>query len=175
MIVYDYIHSICYWDGNERIICLKTQIEKLISTKHSSKKDFKILCIISIRSNNKYVIDKSPYELLKDMSTDNLDIEIIYNFNWGGTVGTLWDTYKYLTINNISSYIIGTWEDDAIFKHDLWFDVVEELLLKDYIYIGSLHETHNIINQKKYSELNYKFNYTADIVRVPGFEISQVF
>jgi hypothetical protein len=172
---YDYIHGICYWEGNKRFFLIEQIVDKLKNTIHSNKKDLNLLCIISIRSNRIITNnEKDKFNLILDKQSDNVSIKIIYNFNWGGTVGALWDIYKYLENAKITSYIIGVWEDDAIFKQKYWFDKVESLLLKGYIYVGSLHETHNIKNQELYSKVNYKYNPSQVIVSVPNFKNNEV-
>ena len=75
---------------------------------------------------------------------------VLYRWNTGGTVQTLYYTYKYIVTNNISCKFIGVWEDDVLFKNNYFLDVVNEYLNQDYIYVGSLwNESSKNISYKK--------------------------
>ena len=140
---YIYTHNVCYWTGNNRISNLYNHIKILNETKLSSSLDFDgpILCILSIMVDD---INKTPIdeiEFLEFLSNDKVEVKVLYWYNSGGTVKSMWNVYKeYFEKSSIQTIYLGTWEDDYMIKNDYWLDDIIPLLQFDYIFIGSLWE-----------------------------------
>ena len=146
---YFYIHTISYYLGNNRKQNIFSVIEKLNKYKMSLRQNnsYKNLFIIYILYDTLDNAVKTEFDDFYNYKTDKLDILVLYRYNTGGTVQTMYYTYKYLLQNNITSQYLGFWEDDSIFKHENLLDIVEIYLNKDYILVGSIsYETRNDIS-----------------------------
>lgn len=137
---YFYIHSISYYINNNRDNNIISIFNKLENNKLSIKQtnsDINLLIIYVIYDIlTSEIIEK--FDSYKNLETAKTKIVVLYRFNSGGTVQTLYYTYKYIINNNISSKFIGIWEDDTIFKDDYFLETVEKYLNDGYIFIGSL-------------------------------------
>lgn len=129
--MYDYIHNVCYWIGSKRYHNLKMIINNI---KDLHLNNVLILFNVMYDNNN---FDKTDFENLKLERTNTLDIDILYNFNSGGTVKSLYYTYQYIKKNNISCNLVATYEDDYSFKDINTFKRASELLKDGYIFVGS--------------------------------------
>lgn len=159
---YFYIHTISYYLGNERDINIEIAAQKLLTYK---------LSMDQTDSDNNLFIIYVLYDILNDdiisrfdkfkSKNDNLDIVVLYRYNTGGTVQTMFYTYNYLIQNNITSKFIGVWEDDAIFKNPLFLDTVKSYLLDDYILTGPLFTKSNRYGIKQF---DYPYSIRKSVV-----------
>jgi hypothetical protein len=137
---YFYIHTISYYVGNNRennITYAFNKLDTSILSKTENKNDINLLIIYVIYDEiNDDIINK--FNNYKNLETDKTKILVLYRWNTGGTVQTLYYTYKYLIEKEISCKYIGVWEDDALFKNNYFLDSVEEYLKNGYIFVGSL-------------------------------------
>lgn len=135
---YFYTHVVSYYEGNNRLDNLYAIFEVLNTQKLSKNKYEKILIVYCIIKDNAPDVNTIEiYEKLKKLKNNNIDIQIYYRFNTGGTVQTMYQTYKYLIQNKITTKYIGVWEDDCIFKNENILDEVQVYLDKGCIYVGS--------------------------------------
>ena len=137
---YFYIHTISYYIGNNRNKNIESAFNKLNTSILSNKQKEmdKNLLIVYVIYDELTDALKEKYEKYENLETEKTKILILYKWNTGGTVQTLYYTYKYIINNDISCNFIGVWEDDVIFKNNYFLDVVNEYLKKDYIFVGSL-------------------------------------
>jgi hypothetical protein len=137
---YFYIHTVSYYIGNNRsnnLISCFNKINTSILSINQNDND-KNLIIFYILYDNLTSEIKDSFDAYKNLENDKTKILILYRFNTGGTVQTLYYTYKYIVNHNISCKYIGVWEDDALFKNNYFLDKVDEYLKKDNIFVGSL-------------------------------------
>jgi hypothetical protein len=136
---YYYIHIISYFTGSNRIENLHHHINSIKNKKLSSTKSKQNrLVIVNIRYNTEDEIGSNRFEILRFLEDINTTVKIVYSFNTGGTVKSLWDVYNYCLNEHIVSEYIGCWEDDYCFYEDLWLDKFSSLLQHDNIFVGSL-------------------------------------
>ena len=137
---YYYIHTISYYLGNNRLDNIKKCIEHLNTYNLSvtQKKTDKILFIIYVLYDDINDTINPLFSKLKDLSTNKVDILVLYRFNTGGTIQTMYYTYKYIINNNITTKYFSVWEDDEIFKNENILDKVQEYLDNKFILVGSL-------------------------------------
>tara|TARA_B100001175_G_C19484940_1_gene629215 strand:+ start:28 stop:1551 length:1524 start_codon:yes stop_codon:yes gene_type:complete len=135
---YFYIHTLSFYIGNNRDDNINKAFDKLDNTILSINQNKPNLLIVYVIYNelNNTIIEK--YNKYKSLETDKTKVLILYRWNTGGTVQTLYYTYKYLINENINCNFIGVWEDDVIFKNNYFLDIVNEYLKNDYIFVGSL-------------------------------------
>uniref|UniRef100_A0A6C0CKB5 Glycosyltransferase n=1 Tax=viral metagenome TaxID=1070528 RepID=A0A6C0CKB5_9ZZZZ len=129
---YSYVHCVCYWTGSNRIDNLSKHIQRVDELKSAPN-----LVFLNIGCNNPENINKDPYEKLCDIPTKNTEVYIHYTFNTGGTVRALYNVYTYLKAKNIEYDLLGTWEDDYMFKSEQTFVKAKEQLAKGHIFVGS--------------------------------------
>lgn len=123
---YDYVYIICWCIESKRLNHLDAHIEFLNTYKYLSGKT--ILVIISARGDEETnMLSKYNFE------SDNVDILVDYNKNYGGTVASLWDSWKKILSGKITSKYVITVEDDWVFSN---FPKRESLLDEGYIYSG---------------------------------------
>jgi hypothetical protein len=140
--MYFYTHIVSYYEKNDRKQNLYDIFKVLNNAVLSSRQSGKNLIIYSIIIDEKKpdLMINQTFDKLKELENDKYDILVSYRYNTGGTVQTMYLSYKYLIDNNINSKYIGVWEDDCIFKDNYLLDIVDEYLKKDNIYVGSYWE-----------------------------------
>lgn len=151
--MYFYIHVISYYIGNNRLNNIDIAIQKLRTTQlHSNQKQ---------TDKNLFIIQALYDELTPEIeeqfnkynvSYENLDVQVLFRYNTGGTTQTMYHIYNYLIDNSISSNFIGVYEDDAIFKNTNFLNIVEKYLNQDYILTGPLFTKENRIGTKQFEE-----------------------
>ena len=138
MVSYLYTHCISYYIGNNRDDnlneCLK-YLNTIPLYKNQNKND-KILYIIYCIYDEFNDDIVNYYNTFKNLSTETVDIEILYRWNTGGTTQTMFKLLEYMLENKIKTKYIGIWEDDSIFKNNYLLDKVEEFLDNDNIIVG---------------------------------------
>lgn len=152
---YFYIHSISYYEGNNRDNNIQFAIDRLKTFKLSilqEEKNLKNLFIVYILTDNNDNVKQEKYSHYESQKNNNLDIKVLYRYNTGGTVQTMYYIYNYLIENKISCDFIGVFEDDAIFKKNYFLDDVDIYLKKDYILTGPLFTKENIYGTKQFEE-----------------------
>lgn len=140
--MYFYTHIISYYEKNNRFDNLYNIFDILNNSILSKNQTGKNLIIYNIIIDEKKPnrILKEKYNKLLNLKNLKYDILVLYRYNTGGTVQTMYLMYKYIINNNINTKFIGVWEDDFIFKNNYILDKVEEYLKKDYIFVGSYWE-----------------------------------
>jgi hypothetical protein len=137
---YLYIHTISYYDGNNREGNIQEVINRLSHFNLSATQtniDCNLLIVYILYDQLSDVLF-NKYNQYKEQQNDNLDIIVLFRYNTGGTVQTMDYTYTYLINNKITSKFIGVYEDDAIFKKQLFLDDVFKYLNDGYIMTGPL-------------------------------------
>jgi len=136
---YFYVHIISYWPGNKRHDNIQQHIEFFKNyTLNNEQQLKKNLLIVSIRSDNLQP-DSELENIIKAYdNSSQFKIQLLYNYNSGGTVKALYDVYKYLDNNNINYDYIACCEDDYCFKTYNFLNNAIEYLNQDYIFVGSL-------------------------------------
>ena len=138
---YFYIHNISYWHGNNRVGNLINHIEAVRDTPLSKNQIGKNLIIISLIYDEEDKISDMLNFLesqTRNLDGPKVDILILPRYNSGGTARTMWEVYRFLDKNNITSEFFGTWEDDYIFAKDNFLDIVEEYLKKGNLFVGAI-------------------------------------
>lgn len=151
--MYFYIHVISYYIGNDRSINIDMAIDKLRTTQlHTEQKP---------TDRNLFIVQALYDELTPEIEAffakynktyDNLDVQVLFRYNTGGTTQTMFHIYNYLIDNNINSNFIGVYEDDAIFKNENFLNIVENYLNQDYILTGPLFTQENRTGTKQFEE-----------------------
>ena len=166
---YLYIHIISYFVDNNRPTNINTAVNhlniyKLSSQQKEKDKNLFILYVLYNELTNELI---NFYDKFKELKTDKTDILVLYRYNTGGTIQTMYYAYKYILEHNITSKYIGTWEDDEIFKNDNLLDKVQEYLNDDYILVGSLFNGNN--KDTNYTDGVKKFlpPYSKRVAQVP--------
>ena len=127
------IYSICYYYGKNKKENINTHIDCFLQI--NKENDLFLVCIM-IDSHDIEVHNKIRYEILEYVKSNyNINFDIITNFNWGGTIVALYDTYQYSKkiYNNLNPYI-------ALFEED--FYSINKLFLNDSINL--LNNNNNI-------------------------------
>lgn len=147
--MYEYVHNICYWTGNNRKEILLKHIHVL------EKLNKPILCIISLMCDNTENINDYKFLISENK---NIDIKILPLKNTGGTVSAMYFVWKYLEKNNINCKYFATWEDDIIPKHINWYNMCISKLI-EYTYVGMLTKSNYPVEKynDKFWKLGYKF------------------
>ena len=170
--MYDYIHGVSYWYGNYRQSNLTEHIRR-VNLKFDNALVYLVICMDDLSD------DVSDIEKIK---REHPNAMILYRFNTGGTIKSLWCMYKDLQEKCIQSKYISIWEDDQGFDLEYdWFSKSKVLLEQGYIMVGSLWAKVSPTKDKKawgYSKLENvkrirKQTY-PDYIRVPGFKMEDV-
>jgi hypothetical protein len=142
---YYYIHTLSYYFGNNRSVNIYTAIDKLntsvLSVETIDKKNLLIIYVIYDILNDDL---KNFFDVFQSKQTSKLDIIVLYKYNTGGTIQSMFYTYNYLIDNNITSDYIGIWEDDNIFSDNYILDIVKEKLDQDNILVGPIWSNYDL-------------------------------
>ena len=168
------IHNVSYWPGNKRDENLLKHINYINNLKVPNNYDTN-LTIISIMYDNKKCIGKYDY-----LNKNN--VKILYWYNSGGTVKSMWNVYKYLTQNSISSKYFTTFEDDVLYADDFKLEpYVNKYLDNGYIFVGALYINNK--NDKDYNDdmikngykyMQKPYNKKRHVPFVKGFKNSEL-
>ena len=181
--MYYYIHGISYWYGNHRLGNLTEHVNRLKQLFSETETKlilvYFVICVdFSVTSDTK--IDEIE-EIKTKNETDTIHINILYRFNTGGTIKSLWDMYNSTKQNNITSELISIWEDDQGFNpKSNWLNISIEKLNKGNIMVGSLWSM-NPSRTKKAWGYSKKENVKRirkstypKYIKVPGFDKDKV-
>jgi hypothetical protein len=155
---YDYIYVICCYPGHTDSRfrgALKGQF--LFLEKYHYLNEFvrafepypsnepckEVLCIVSLRGKGRNDIlhhrirEDAPKQVQEiwngAVTKPNLSLLVDQRNNWGGTIGALWDTWKYLLGDKITSNFVILCEDDWVGNN---WPLREKLVNDGYIYVG---------------------------------------
>jgi len=151
MVHYDYVYIICCNSGSERYIhTLPSHFSFL--EHYSYLKEFSlpfpnfqprgtmeppksILVVISLRGDKNPAFEQKVQEFfsLQISRKDKITLLIDRRRNWGGTIGSLWDTWKYILEGKITAGYVALCEDDWICNN---WPLREKLVNDGYIYVG---------------------------------------
>jgi hypothetical protein len=142
---YQYIHCISYYHGNDRkenLLFAFNRLNKCIMSTSEPPYSKKLLIVyICCDTINDEI--KEEYKDYESLHSERVDTILLYRFNSGGTIQTMYNMYNYLIDNNISSDYIGIFEDDAIFKDVYILDVVSKYLKDGMIMTGPFFKREN--------------------------------
>ena len=79
-------------------------------------------------------VKKHLYNFCKKI-IPNHTVHILVEYNWGGTIAALWNTYLLIETLPKHGYI-AHFEEDFISKNTTWYNKAIELLNDDTIYVG---------------------------------------
>lgn len=122
-------YGICYYAGRDKRSNIKKHYNIFKSLEYTNKKFFVVFNIDSFdkkRRNNiaKHIINKL-----------NIKVDYLTDYNWGGTIGALYNLFKHLKKNKNQNDIIAFFEEDFYPIDENWlFDALK--YLKDFDYIG---------------------------------------
>lgn len=129
------IYGICYYYGKNK----KQNIIQHINCFNNIKKDNDTFClnimVDSLDTNLYKRIENDFDEVLK--SNNIFNYKILIDFNSGGTVLGLYNTFNYFKNNNENDYIAFFEEDFYSFNNNWLHDSINILNNNDYIYIGA--------------------------------------
>ena len=149
------IYSICYYYGRNKKQNINTHVNCFLEI--NKPKDLFLVCIM-IDSHNIEFHNKIRFEIMEYINSNyNINFDIITDFNWGGTIAALYDTYLYSKkiYSELNPYI-ALFEEDFYHINKLFLDDSINLLnCNKYIYIGEHKESlcdpnNNIRNTKVY-------------------------
>ena len=142
------IYGICYYYKNNKV----QNIINHIKCFNNIKKDNDIFCLnIMIDSFDKklYIEIENKFGELLQLN-GILNYKILVDFNSGGTVLGLYNTFNYFKNNNENDYI-AFFEEDFYSINDNWLNHSLNILnSNDYIYIGEHIPSKNTVIQNNY-------------------------
>ena len=155
------IYSIClYYHTNK----LKENINAHVNTfKKICEKEDKLVLNVMVDLKDEKDQEEKRKELKKGIDK-KINYEILMDYNWGGTIVGLWNTYKYAERNYEEVYICHM-EEDMRIKNEKILEDLKRILdeNKDYIYVGETEYENKsmkgrgiIKNSKDYFNRNYK-------------------
>jgi len=159
---YYYIHSICFWEGAPRTNNLIEHAKKIKTIDLSEKSEDKNLLIIcySVDSNIDFV-DLSRFDELMKEASPTLDILIVPRKNTGGTLGAMWDIWKNILEDKISSKYFGQWEDDYIFNDQNFLEEVQKFFDQGNVFVGSIWQE-DLFDMNEVIKNGYKSFFPTD-------------
>lgn len=159
------IYAICVYFGYYRQSNIINHLEKyrrLIEEYNSYNFEFVInLMIDSDNIDERYLIAKSVKESFQ------YPVTVLHNYNSGGTILGLYDTYEYLKGKKLHNNYIIYFEEDFYYTNLLFLNKSLQLI-KEYDYVGEVTmntpgikiRIHNDINQVWTDGGYYMSNYT---------------
>jgi len=170
---YYHIHSVCFWEGAPRDTNLLLHAKRLENAiPDTEDKDTKNLFIVA------YSVDCNPKEA--DLSRlaglfegvgSKVDILICPRPNTGGTVGAMWDVWKYLKKEKITSKYFSQFEDDHLFTSKTLMEDCQPYFDEGYTWVGSIMKE-SLYDMEEVYEKGYKSFTTRDKTKLAGPQIN---
>lgn len=167
------IYGICYYYGVNKI----QNIINHVNVFNNIKKPNDIFClnimIDSFDTNLYKMIENKFGELLQ--LNDIVNYKILIDYNSGGTILGLYNTFNYFKNNDEKDYI-AFFEEDFYPINDKWLnDSIHKLNNNDYIYIGEHHPSINTIINDNYLYLKEKNIHDMDKTNCWKLSFSDIF
>tara|TARA_Y100000004_G_C8841522_1_gene380721 strand:- start:102 stop:860 length:759 start_codon:yes stop_codon:yes gene_type:complete len=148
---YYYIYNISYWTGNNRLNNIYEHISYVKSCKEQGKKN---LVVISVAEDTEEQEMRSKINSFSKEQDDDTDIKILYRKNTGGTVRAMWELYKLLEKENVTSKYFCTTEDDFICTKPV--ESFQPYFDKGMTWIGSYWFEDSHKDEKEYEKTGIK-------------------
>jgi hypothetical protein len=129
---YDLIYSVCYYlsrNKTKNIVGHLKQISKL------RKQGLKVLPVIVCSVDNLDDYEQDLTKLFRDCHIPN-DLQMLFMYNWGGTIAALWTLWKEFVGNFSNDVHVAHFEEDFYSNEIDWFDAAKVKLTPDIIYVG---------------------------------------
>jgi hypothetical protein len=135
----DILYGFCFYYGYFKYNNIVSHINKFKELEQSyNSYNFKLIINVMIDEKDNVIREKMTNELQYRIENDfNITPILTHNFNYGGTIAGLYDTYLYMKDNNLKNYYICYFEEDFYYINLLFLDEsLKRLNTNDYIYIG---------------------------------------